>query len=433
MLRNGITFVRDYESWNITAIEMGKERSALRVLLLDPRPEAASQTTKLLRSNDEFDVKIRHVVDRQSALDALDDPAPDLALLEHDLDEGTSMSLIREIRADDYRLPIVILTDDGDEHICAEYFRFDVDDYRVKDQLNADILHTTIKYALTRRRKKVQQKRAAKFDELTNLYNRRFTFRRINEELTHATRHDLPFSICLIDLNDFKKINDTHGHLAGDHLLKSVGTCLENSVRSGDIVGRYGGDEFLVGLRNTNSTGAYKAAQKLETTIANRTFDLPQGDAINVRCSIGVAEFKGSECQSGDETIDMEALIDRADQALYRAKEKRSRSVERRRHRRYRVEKPVGVCICAGGKESSAVLRNYSRRGVQLREGPSLQVGQEILLSFEWNGSTIERPGVIRSCGQMENTSKTLVGVEVQRELPDELIDETDVVDQLVS
>ena len=402
---------------------MKRDAENLSVLIMDPSWDEAEEVKGYLRQINAFNASINHFLEPDSALESLNHKQPDLVLLEHQFSDENAIPFAREIRVNNYSLPIVVLTDNGNEAVAAKYFRIGVDDYRVKSELDRDSLHTSIKYAITQRKNKVERKRAAKFDELTNLYNRRFSFKRIHEEMTSSVRHNHPFSLCLIDLDGFKEINDRLGHLSGDFLLRRVSDLNQESVRTDDIVGRYGGDEFLLGLRKTSSSGAYRAAQKLTDEIGNTVFNPPASEQITVNCSIGVAEFHGDQYDHDDEIETVEEFIDRADQALYLAKEDGPGSVERRRHERHDLDEPVPVTLRLERDEASARVVDVSRSGVRLEEGPKLQQGRSITLLFNSdNGRHVEKKGVIRSCQMKENGSHATLGVEV--ELPKMLVDE---------
>ena len=163
---------------------------------------------------------------------------------------------------------------------------------------------------IARLRRKIRQ--IASHDELTGLYNRREIFRILAREKAMSRRAGMPFSLCLVDLDDFKTVNDTYGHLTGDFVLKEFAGTLKENIRSEDYAGRYGGEEFIVIFVNyTLKENHAPSAQRLLAAIRNLRFpDI--SDTLRVTASIGVAVYRP------DESID--ALLARADQALYQAK-----------------------------------------------------------------------------------------------------------------
>lgn len=162
-------------------------------------------------------------------------------------------------------------------------------------------------------------KRQAELDGLTGLYNR-VTFFNIAEEILNQGRMKLSFALLLIDVDHFKQVNDTHGHPCGDAVLKAVAGTIKNNIRKGDVVGRYGGEEFVVLLEDVSDAQAVMLAEKLCKVIENMTVSY-QEKSISVTISIGVAHRP----DEGEQTL--ENLLTQADEALYRSKsEGRNRS-----------------------------------------------------------------------------------------------------------
>jgi len=386
----------------------------LNILLIDPYPGEARRLKKHLRQINHWNLSIKHVRHTRDALYAVESDTFDLILLEYDTGAGDGLSLARKIRLEEFETPIVMLTNEGDEQVTARAFRIGVDDCRVKEELTPELLFTTLKYAITQRQNKIEQKRAARFDGLTNLYNRRFSLKRIREELKSAVRHNLYFSLCLIDLDGFKSLNDRLGHVPGDSVLKRTAELIDQTVRSDDIVGRYGGDEFMIGLRNTDSSGAVRAARKISNLIGNHTFHLSDNREASVSCSVGVAKFNGRHHAYDDGFVSVEEFIDQADKALYRAKEQGAGSVERRRHKRTPVENPLKVTVDHQNQNCTAELVEYSRKGARIREAPFLQEGNEITLRFQTEtGQKLEEKGIIRSCRKDDDSGRAVIGIEL--------------------
>jgi diguanylate cyclase (GGDEF)-like protein len=149
-------------------------------------------------------------------------------------------------------------------------------------------------------------------DPLTGLYNRRGFWDMAEHELLRAHRFNRPLSLVLIDIDRFKEINDTYGHLMGDKILASVSANCKLEFRQVDLVARYGGDEFIVLLPETKLHEALSAAERLRMRIENLRFAY-EGEELRTTICIGVAEM-----QRGDS---LKSLIERTDQALYRAKQ----------------------------------------------------------------------------------------------------------------
>ncbi|MDA8169267.1 MAG: diguanylate cyclase [Nitrospiraceae bacterium] len=152
-------------------------------------------------------------------------------------------------------------------------------------------------------------------DGLTGLYNHRHFQERLAGEFKRLSRHPRPLSLLLVDIDFFKKVNDTYGHPAGDAVLKLVASIIKGIARDTDIPARYGGEEFAALLMDTDKAGAAQLAERLRRTIAETPFPIDGGNrkTLSVSVSIGVASFPA-------DAKTKEALIEAADKALYRAK-----------------------------------------------------------------------------------------------------------------
>ncbi len=167
-------------------------------------------------------------------------------------------------------------------------------------QLNNGLLHQKIE-------------ELAALDELTRLLNRRFGLRRLEEEFSRSLRHGVPLSVVLLDVDHFKRFNDTYGHDAGDLVLRRVARVMEASLRAADVVARYGGEEFMLVLPGTGQRDAVVVAERIRRTV--ETTRLPLGDQhLGVAVSLGIATWPILGCSTPSE------LITAADEALYHAK-----------------------------------------------------------------------------------------------------------------
>jgi diguanylate cyclase (GGDEF)-like protein len=150
-------------------------------------------------------------------------------------------------------------------------------------------------------------------DGLTGCFNRAHALETLNAEMRRARRGSLPLSMVMFDIDSFKQVNDSHGHLTGDHLLAEVGRRLSEVLRTSDIKCRYGGDEFLVILPDTPATGAHHVAESIRDAMSH--IALAVGDiTVAVTVSVGIATAKGDE-------RDAQFFVALADRALYRAKQ----------------------------------------------------------------------------------------------------------------
>lgn len=156
-------------------------------------------------------------------------------------------------------------------------------------------------------------KTLSNFDELTNAYNRRYLYERLNKELERAKRYQHPLSILMIDLDHFKSVNDKYGHQFGDFVLKEMVKQFKEAVRNVDIVTRYGGEEFTIILPDTNIEGARIAAERIRARIQAHTFASdPHLEKMTI--SVGIASL------GVDDITTAEQLMKNADNKLYQAK-----------------------------------------------------------------------------------------------------------------
>jgi len=233
--------------------------------------------------------------------------------------------LIRRIRAasfPNYTYIIVLTSRDGKEH-KLEGLQSGADDYLIKppdqDELIARLaigerilnLESRLNASLAR------LELLASLDSLTGLYNRRAFYESAQAELSRASRDGTPVSLILLDVDNFKTINDSHGHPAGDQALCQLAEIIKKESRAYDQVARWGGEEFLILLPNTRPPEAGAVAERLRAGIASSLISLPGNVSLQVTISLGVS------CSTNPISSDastLEKLLQEADKALYRAK-----------------------------------------------------------------------------------------------------------------
>jgi diguanylate cyclase (GGDEF)-like protein len=162
--------------------------------------------------------------------------------------------------------------------------------------------------------------RQALVDMLTGLANRRASEQALHAELARSDRLGTALSLVLADLDDFKAVNDAHGHAAGDELLRTFASVLRDTIREADLAGRWGGEEFVLLLPGADGAGAARLAERIRAELAMRTVSAADGTRVAVTCSFGVAQHEPG--------TDAGALLAAADQALYRAKRAGKNRVE---------------------------------------------------------------------------------------------------------
>src|SRR5690606_16240183 len=204
-------------------------------------------------------------------------------------------------------LPLVALTGKNFEQVALELVRIGVQDFLQKGVTSVQRIHQVLQLAVERHRQELALRRAASFDPLTGVMNRAELYRQLGKAISHANRGVYRGAVMVIDIDDFKQINDTFGHQAGDTVLKDVATRLTAVARAGDSLGRMGGEEGVVileGLRDGEDAAA-AARQASETTTYRFHVD---GRSIPVSTSIGVTIFP-------DQGDDPDTLLELADRA----------------------------------------------------------------------------------------------------------------------
>lgn len=164
----------------------------------------------------------------------------------------------------------------------------------------------------------------AMVDGLTGLFMRRYFDARIEEEIERSKRYGTPFSVVMMDVDDFKKLNDEHGHLIGDRVLRSISNTVKSQLRGVDTAARYGGEEIAVILPRSDMVSAYNVGERIRAAVAESrvTTDAEPPSVLSVTASFGIASYPESKAADGED------LIRRADRALYRAKKTGKNRVE---------------------------------------------------------------------------------------------------------
>lgn len=239
------------------------------------------------------------------------DELPDLILLDINMPGLSGYDVCSKIRADKrmYLVPIIFISayDKLENKITG--FKLGVDDYLVKPfnmkelEVRAISLLNRIDHLI-----KLSYK-----DELTGLYNRRYFNDFMEFQILTHKRNNKPLSLIIYDIDFFKKINDTYGHLAGDFILQSFAKEVKKIIRRTDLVARIGGEEFVVVFPDTNAENAKLTTEKLRKHIEEMTFNF-ENNNLKITFSAGVAECRGA-------VKDTQELLDKADVALYEAKE----------------------------------------------------------------------------------------------------------------
>lgn len=234
----------------------------------------------------------------------------DLMIVDIVMPEGNGFELCQKVRKEknDEDTPIIFLTAESSLTYKLTSFEIGADDYMIKP-ISLDEIAAKVRAMVKRTR---HFKNRLLHDELTGAYNRAFLQEKFHEEKARSLRNEKSFSLCLLDLDCFKKINDTYGHKAGDHVLIQFVSFLKQRLRPTDAVLRLGGEEFVLILPQTRQSQAVKIMERLRAIFASRRFDI-DGNTFSITFSAGVAAFP-----EGGDTL--EKLLSLADKAMYQAK-----------------------------------------------------------------------------------------------------------------
>ncbi|HUX86780.1 MAG TPA: response regulator [Chloroflexota bacterium] len=241
----------------------------------------------------------------------LDATTPDLVVLDVDMPHVSGIELCKVIRNEQRwrTLPVIILTAHTDPATVHRVFAAGADDYVSKPFVGPELVNR-ISNRLERTR---LYQRLAEVDALTGVSTRRKTSQVIERYLGLAKRRNEPFTLAVLDVDYFKQINDRHGHLAGDETLRRLGEILGHAFRHEDVVGRWGGEEFIAGMYGMNRQVGIRRLTSILEKLRHSVFLSPNGEEFRVTFSAGAA-------QCPEDGTDLATLYRAADAALYRAK-----------------------------------------------------------------------------------------------------------------
>lgn len=287
-----------------------------RILVVEDRHVAAQQVAQTLAKNNDVVVES---VGQEVLIKARSDDF-DVIIVSLNLQEEDGLRLCSQLRTIEATrgTPILAISDEGEMKRLLRALDLGVNDY-VTRPLDHNELTARVQTLL--RRKKYQDKlrenlqlslELAISDQLTSLYNRRYMETHLGALVRRAKEQEKPLSILMMDIDHFKAVNDTYGHAVGDEVLIEFSSRLKRNVRGLDLACRYGGEEFVVVMPETDGAFAYMVAERLRQDVADLTFQTESGP-LDITLSIGIACLEKEE-QSGAE------ILKRADVALYKAK-----------------------------------------------------------------------------------------------------------------
>ena len=281
----------------------------MKVLIVDDSPDAlAIAKARLVKE----DIEIVCAENGPVAIELTRREKPDLILLDIDMPDMSGFDVCRILKEepDLKMIPIIFLTGSDDTQDRVKGLDFGAVDYVTKP-FDAFELRARVRAALRTKRLQDMLVQCASIDPLTELHNRRALEDRLDQEWARSRRYDKSLSVVMIDLDNFKNVNDTYGHQMGDRLLRTVAEILQKQCRTSDFVGRYGGEEFIIIAPENDAQETVTLAERCRHEIQEIEL-LADEDKVHITASFGVAD--------SNDASDLEAVIRSADQALYRAK-----------------------------------------------------------------------------------------------------------------
>ncbi len=289
----------------------------LSILIFDPDDGYGEIVRGMLKQQHEITFDMRETsagnINKQ-----LKKAAPDVVVLGLDLQKSTAMDWLRKIRKKEVA-PVVILASGGDEQSAVAAMKRGAYDYIPKayltlDQLTKSLINAREKWRLLKETERLQARlqHMAMYDALTETLSRRALIQQLEAEIQRARRHSRQFSILMLDIDHFKNVNDTYGHIAGDAVLRELAQALRTTTRRSDYVGRYGGEEFMVLLPETPLDKALLLAEKLRVAVSEIVVQAEGHTIKNTTISLGAAGF--------EDDPSVESFINRSDKGLYKSK-----------------------------------------------------------------------------------------------------------------
>lgn len=308
-------------------------------------PPAGNQHNRVLVVDDNLDnlqILIEHLEDYdisvatsgEEAIKLALDFSPSLILLDVVMPGINGFETCRRLKANEYtkEIPVIFLTALSDATNKLEGFSAGGVDYITKPlqveevlaRVNAHLSIQRQKHILEEKKHELESKirmmkeqgriidMMARTDPLTNLSNRMDFLEKAGDEVARVKKTGKPFTIILTDIDHFKRVNDTFGHDCGDHVLVTVSSLMSNVLRRQDIISRWGGEEFIILLPETDEKGAETVAEKIRNKVALEEMEL-NGNSIKVTLTLGI-------CQHDNEKTLNETVV-KADAALYKGKE----------------------------------------------------------------------------------------------------------------
>ncbi len=283
------------------------------VLVIDDSKTAREAIVTLLKKEGVF-ASYHEAVDGEAGLELLRNLPVDVVMCDVNMPGICGFEVLRILRAETQYadLPVIMLTSNGEQKDVVHGLELGASDYVTKP-FDPQELIARVKTQLKIKMLQDQLKTLANTDPLTGLSNRRCLFEALTRELSRSQRFGKPCSLVMLDVDNFKNVNDRFGHFLGDEVLVAVANRLQSATRIYDLAARYGGEEFALLLPDTDSAQAFIVAERIRNQIEIMFFP-DELESLKLTISAGIASFPGSEVEIVDDMVSL------ADRALYKAK-----------------------------------------------------------------------------------------------------------------
>ena len=297
---------------------MNTKDKALKILVCDDDPQDIILLRHYLKMIPGKEIVLLEAERTNEIRDALKKGRIDLVFMDLQMPGKSGKQWLGEIVGKQLA-PVIILTGSGNEEIAVESLQNGAIDYLPKSNLSLEKVYNAIDGALDKWKEHLLLKgdldeldKIINKDELTGVLSRSAIMKRIDEAIKYARRYGEGFASIMLDIDNFKYINDEYGHLIGDDVLEKIGNTLQRELRETDFTGRYGGDEFIIILPKADLDIALELASRINKTISNTKLKDAEDHYFKVTASLGLSIY-----MPGD---NKRSLIDRADKALRIAK-----------------------------------------------------------------------------------------------------------------
>jgi len=287
-----------------------------KVLIVDDEEDIRNSLKDFLLDN-RFEVLT--AANGQEAIEILERERVDVVMSDLLMPRMDGIALTRTVMEMDYEVPVIIMTayasiENAVEAMKAGAAEFVPKPFKFNHTLF--IIHKVLetKHLQEMARKSEYYKKLSTVDDLTDLYNYRAFRQTLITEIKRHARYKRPLNLLMIDIDNFKEVNDRFGHLVGDQILKKLAELLKKSVRACDHLARYGGEEFAVILPETTENEAYMVGERIVLTVNEFQFETASAGPVGrLSVSVGLASFPA-------DAVESQQLIEKADEALYRGK-----------------------------------------------------------------------------------------------------------------